>query len=522
MGRSREVPIYARPYNSYPPSPSVNDDELSTACATVKLSADATVENTGTEEDSMTTPNARPERVYHQDYIARIRYNNSLPPPPGAPKLLNIPTDGLAHYTSAAFASRLAREQPLNIEADAEMGMPIDLVGMPGIFDGDESSIQAPLHPPPVHPRDKALLRPLASLGKPKFAASGVSFLRRTEYISSEQGRSRVDPNKNLAKSGTVRKKKPVDASKDDPINVLRSVLKGFDIAHPEDAYKGPDNASDIRGDVPTPAETDAWNNPKHPSKPALKLLDSYPVLPDLDAFTDANGYVVAKFATAPTHATDSYDSRMEVGLLHPLDLDPEVAAELEAKRIAHEVDPVKNPPPGHPPYNYEFFLPDDATTAENVKKMFDVDDPDNDDASLYTYDDKDARQQCFRYSRLRTYETGLQSGNAEKPYNEVALALHDPELADQMAHANLDGSKVPSDDRLEKAAYYYPILQKMQLKPRRSKNIAQLGMARRNDDEEAEGVDVVDLVIGEPNEAEVAKRSNHRAGCDVKTADEA
>ena len=88
----------------------------------------------------MSTPQARPsERGYHQDYIARIRYENALPPPPGAPKLLNIPAEGLKYYTSAAFSSRLARQQPLNIEADAELGMSIDLVGMPGIFDGDES-----------------------------------------------------------------------------------------------------------------------------------------------------------------------------------------------------------------------------------------------------------------------------------------------------------------------------------------------------------------------------------------------
>jgi RNA polymerase II-associated factor 1 len=82
---------------------------------------------------------ARP--TYHQDYIARIRYSNALPPPPCPPKLLDIPNTGLAsgQYTSAGFASRLAREQPLNIEADAELGMPIDLVGIPGVFDGDES-----------------------------------------------------------------------------------------------------------------------------------------------------------------------------------------------------------------------------------------------------------------------------------------------------------------------------------------------------------------------------------------------
>ena len=87
---------------------------------------------------TMATQPARPAS-YHQDYIARIRYENSLPPPPGAVKLLNIPTAGMKYFTSAAFSSRLAREQPLNIEADAELGMHIDLVGIPGIFDGDES-----------------------------------------------------------------------------------------------------------------------------------------------------------------------------------------------------------------------------------------------------------------------------------------------------------------------------------------------------------------------------------------------
>lgn len=83
----------------------------------------------------------RADRVYHQDYIARIRYSNTLPPPPNPPKLLDIPTTGLSsgQYTSPAFASRLAREQPLNIEADAELGMPIDLVGIPGVFDGNET-----------------------------------------------------------------------------------------------------------------------------------------------------------------------------------------------------------------------------------------------------------------------------------------------------------------------------------------------------------------------------------------------
>jgi len=84
----------------------------------------------------------RSDRVYHQDYIARIRYSNTLPPPPNPPKLLDIPDASLSSglYTSPAFAARLLRDQPLNIEADAELGMPLNLIGLPGVFDGDESS----------------------------------------------------------------------------------------------------------------------------------------------------------------------------------------------------------------------------------------------------------------------------------------------------------------------------------------------------------------------------------------------
>ena len=86
----------------------------------------------------MAAPGNR-QHVVHQDYIVRQRYSNALPPPPGAPKLLEIPTQGLSAYCHPSYAQHLAREVDLNIEADAMLGMPIDLVGMPGIFDGDES-----------------------------------------------------------------------------------------------------------------------------------------------------------------------------------------------------------------------------------------------------------------------------------------------------------------------------------------------------------------------------------------------
>lgn len=81
------------------------------------------------------------EGLEGDEYIARIRYDNALPPPPCPPKLLRIPGEGIPdHYLSPGFTSRLARQQEPNIELDAFLGMPIDILGMPGAMEGDMRS----------------------------------------------------------------------------------------------------------------------------------------------------------------------------------------------------------------------------------------------------------------------------------------------------------------------------------------------------------------------------------------------
>ena len=73
-----------------------------------------------------------------QYYIARIRYQNPLPPPPFPPKLLNIPTP-IEPYTTPEYTATLAQQQPPTIDIDAEGGMPLNLAIIPGLFEGDES-----------------------------------------------------------------------------------------------------------------------------------------------------------------------------------------------------------------------------------------------------------------------------------------------------------------------------------------------------------------------------------------------
>ncbi|KAF1812959.1 Paf1-domain-containing protein [Eremomyces bilateralis CBS 781.70] len=398
-----------------------------------------------------------------QDYIARVRYSNALPPPPNPPKLLDVPNTGLSggQYTSAGFASRLAREQPLNIEADAELGMPIDLIGIPGVFEGNEQYISTSDHIPPVHPHDKALLRPLAALGKPLSQAYGVSFLRRTEYITALQGGSR-DPSSAMLRQKTTEKrfKKP-NVSDDDPINILRSIIKGFDVAYPHDKYTGPDTPSNIRGAQTTAAEKEAWERPRHPTKPHLRVLDSYPVLPDFAAVPDTGAYIVVKFNPNPVGPTDKYDDRLDVGILFPQNPPPHELARYREQEKARKHDPSAQF--AIPFYHYDFFMPS-ADSVRPIKRKFDVLDDDNDGDKLYTWESgvpETKGMKSFKYDRVRHYETYQQAGEGPDDCftDTVGVALHDPEATE----TGVSSGK-------QKAAYLYGISQRTFIRPKRAK----------------------------------------------------
>lgn len=411
------------------------------------------------------------ERMIHQDYIARIRYSNALPPPPNPPKLLDIPNTGLqsGQYTTPGFASRLAREQPLNIEADAELGMPLDLVGMPGVFDGDESSIQAPAQAPPVHPHDRLLLRPLSTLGKPKIGGGDVSFLRRTEYISSGMSRPKdnifLKPSSGNIKRPEKRKASP-EPDKGTPAWIKRRIEKSFEVA-------GANLADRTRV--------------KHPSKRNVKLVDAYPMLPDLEAFPDSGAYVTVKFQTNPVGSSDWYDTRLMSGIFKPIERSAAEEANYEAAFAAYERDPANTPKPSNM-MNYDFFLAADAETGEKFRQRFDVDNPDHDNDSLYTISENGG---SFRFPRVRAYETAQEKemDHDNKYDEEVILAYRDDETE----------QRGKADDSTQKALYYYPVMQRSTIRSQRTKNIARkIGIPT---DEEETHVDELHVQVEDPSE---------------------
>lgn len=307
-------------------------------------------------------------------------------------------------------------------------------------------------HPaPPIHPHDRALLKPLSALGKSTTMNAGVSFLRRTEYISSSQGGQRFESStsKDLLRMRNDKRKKTA-VNKDEPITIIRNIVKGFDLAYPEDIYTGLDSQINLRGAESTSEEKRAWNAPKHPTKPHLELLDSYPLLPDLDAIPPSEAYYINKFSVDPVGSSQGYDPRVDVALLY---IEGSNEVQHEERLAAWQEDPTQPKP--IPEYEYGLFMPSTSSAVTGIKRKLDVNDPEHENEDLY----EDGTH--FSYKFVRSYETQQQRGSVLDPYGDtVALSIHDPAL---------DGNNGSS--RLAKGAYYYPIAGRTNLRPKRKTN---------------------------------------------------
>ena len=349
-------------------------------------------------------------------------------------------------------------------------------------------------------------MRPPNALGKSTANASQASFLRRTEYITSSTAGS-----KNMFESSTssntmrLRKKRAKgNVHEDDPIHITRNILKGFNLAYPEDAYTGPDTTENLRPANIDVEETRAWKNPKNPHNEKLELIDSYPLLPDWDAIPDTGSYAMFKFVAAPVKDASSastYDPRLDVSILR-------LAGETieDRARFAQEQELYKQDPSMHPPlpwFHYEFFLPSDRAKVSAIKRNFSTYNPDAADLPFDETVDEDGRpRKFFRYENVRTYETQSQVSNLNDRFGDtVALALHDPKI-------HREGDKL-REGELPKGAYFYPIGQKSHIRPRRPGKVHLV--------EEFPKIDYLEASGREPDEEEVRKREAERRVYDVE-----
>lgn len=365
----------------------------------------------------------------------------------------------------------------------------------------------APENPPPIDPADLPLLMTLEQLKNPAPKDANVSFLRRTQYISS----GGAGGNRTANAPGNAPKARPPQQEKsklshDDPVYVKKYIQKGFDIAHPESKHTGEDTTSTIKGHAATKAELDAWAHPVHPDNPKLRPVGVYPVLPDMQGFADPGGYVQFKFDKAPVPAdAGKRDKRMDVSVLHPSAPNERICQEHATKVSLHRTNPDRYPDPGPVPFDYDLFVPEKKEATSNVIASLNSSNPNRDDPGLYTHESDGNK--FHRYDRVRTYATGSQTLSTEQRQRDLALAIHDPaEIKDET-------------QARQKAAYYYPIIGKTRLKQERNRTIAKAGLAPTSAKTKEDQVDQIQMTIRDPDEAETYKRSLHRAAIDPKFA---
>lgn len=451
-----------------------------------------------------------PNRAHPQDYIARIRYNNSLPTPPCPPKLLDVPNAALAMYCDPSFTSKLARAEGVNVEIDSELGMPLDLVHVPKIFEGDDSGLFAvprrlderslmmlsdfrtairAMDPiPPLDPRDRLLMRPATALGKTNVRATGsaaaVSFLRRTEYISAEQSRSTFKSGGNtermMAASRAKRASRPEDH---DPVRILQAVLKGFDVANPDTTGQGHNGLGALAvGDIAAANAERNWKELKHPTKPNLRPVDIFPLLPDLQATSDSGGYMVFKFSASPVAPGTKRDTRLDVGLLKPHEKPVDEDGNADPSAVGQDL--------------FDYYLPATESVANKVKAKFNAYAEDDED------DDGREDDEEFKYEFVREYETKSHKQHNPEVVEEAALLLH------------------PGDANKPKGAYFYPILTRYAIRPRR-KNKYPPGMPHRydqdNEDDGHEPPEIMNIRVRALNEEEKRRREEVKARWDSK-----
>lgn len=234
-------------------------------------------------------------------------------------------------------------------------------------------------------------------------------------------------------------------------------------------------------------------NSIRHPTNRNLKLQASYPLIPDLEAFPDAGGYITIKFLTNPVPPSSTYDVRLENSVLRPIPPTEEEHLAKLAAREAHELDPERNPPPDET-IEYEFFLTETPEEALRFKRKFDVLDTENDDEELYT-GISGTGEGCFRFKRVRPYESASQIGSVLDKYDdEVMIALHDG-----------------SDGLHQKAAYYYPIVQRTAIRPQRTKNIHKHRLGYTGLDADGTATDFVDMRVEGPTDEMVGARNVYK-----------
>ncbi|KAG0366638.1 RNA polymerase II-associated [Gamsiella multidivaricata] len=263
------------------------------------------------------------KKKFGSEFLCKTRYRNTLPLPPFAPKLLALPssTERCIKFQSTGLAEATSNELIL----DNQYALPIDLIEMRenyfgegrqhhhlengalvngGLNQVDDMLLALPVKAPTAAGVgagvNGAAATGLAIPNKSRLPA--VSWLRRTEYISSE---TPTGAGKGAYKDSSSRRKKmDVVSTREGQIVAIEKTFERFL------KKSGPSSAA-----TEPLSEEEFLAGLKHPTNPDLKAVESLPVFPDFDIW--GNAYTLVTFDVDPEMSNDRPVQLQEEGSSH-------------------------------------------------------------------------------------------------------------------------------------------------------------------------------------------------------------
>ncbi|EMG47122.1 hypothetical protein G210_2597, partial [Candida maltosa Xu316] len=357
------------------------------------------------------------KKTVRQDYIAKVRYTNNLPPPPLNPKFIKYnTTDPIStqqegeHLISSLF--RKENFQSLMGRIDESFGLELNLINNHGFLSEDKMNESiGKLEYSQLHPKDRALLRD-AGIGKISKVEPGVSFLRRTEYIAEERSGSKSGTNLSTVENEEIKNnKKMTNDDHFDPDSQLLNVEKGFTVAN--------ESLHNLK-------------NLKHPRKKHLRAVNTWPLLPDTSMMD--NSFLDLKFV-----GSASINREMQM-------LKQQRGAKFNAKAANQALESaIFKPIKSEDGEWVSMYKLDEQKDEEKVVDLYDKLHSTVREQPINLLDEEDEPSEAYNFKYVKNYDMTYQGFQHEN--EELAIKF----VSDEQ---EVNGKTT----KKRKIAYYYPI----------------------------------------------------------------
>ncbi|QLG72152.1 hypothetical protein HG535_0C05060 [Zygotorulaspora mrakii] len=232
-----------------------------------------------------------------QDYIAKVEYENNLPAPLLPPKLLKYRVNPEEHADSAELITSLYSKTSVTplIRLNDDLGMPLDLMKFPGLLNNMDTKYLYELEGVKLAPEDRVLLRAPGVDKVPKADMSKVTFLRRTEYVStsiSSHAHGLTEDSKKRTVSNLEDKEEPLV-----PKKILEKVENTFE------------------------AMTKDLSKIQHPIKKKVRAVRAWNLLPDT-ASMDQNYFSLRLVGSATLDKGEKEKLALATSIFRPVELE--------------------------------------------------------------------------------------------------------------------------------------------------------------------------------------------------------